>query len=107
MTKTFTGAVKTIPLSRCDRCGALVSYAEIVRTLQGNTNGPAEYAWACPECFGLDSFTDVESIVASTAKRLSVSTEIEVEWFLRKQKLSLVDARYIIERAKAETTIIA
>ena len=107
MTKTFTGEVKTIHLSRCDCCGALVKHVEKVITLRGNRDNPTEYANACPECNGLDSFTDVESIVASTAKRLSVSTEIEVEWFLRKQKLSLADARYIIEQAKAETTIIA
>ena len=107
MTKTFTGEVKTIPLSRCDCCGALLDYVKRVITLRGNRDNPTEYAWACPECGGLDSYTDVVSLYDLAAKRLAVSTEIEVEWFLRKQKLSLVDARYIIERAKAETTIIA
>jgi len=100
MTKIFTGNVKSIPISRCDCCGSLVDNVEIVKTLPCGHDGPAEYAWACPDCQGLDSFTDVESIVVAAAKRLSASTEIEVEWWLRrKHKLSLVDARYVIERA--------
>jgi hypothetical protein len=103
MTKIFTGDTKTIPLSRCDCCGAIVDEVEIVKTLCGNRDAPAEHAWACPECFGLDSFTDVDSIVAAAAERLSASTEIEVEWWLRKHKMNVADARYVIEQAKAET----
>ncbi len=107
MTATFTGDVRCIPFSRCDCCGSLVTFAEIVITLRGNKDGPAEYAWACPACFGLDSFTDVDSIVAAAAKRLLVSTEVEVEWWLRNRKMSAADARYVIERAKAEETVEA
>jgi hypothetical protein len=107
MTKTFTGNVKPIPLSRCDCCGALVDYVERVITLRGNRDNPTEYANACPECSGLDSFTDVESIVAAAAKRLSASTEIEVEWWLRKRKMNVADAKYVIEQAKVAETVDA
>ena len=100
----FTGEVKTIHLSRCDCCGALVKHVEKVITLRGNRDNPTEYANACPECNGLDSFTDIYRLIELGAKRLSVSTEIEVEWWLRKQKMSVADARYIIEQAKAPDT---
>ena len=101
----FTGEVKTIHLSRCDCCGALVEHVEKVITLRGNRDNPTEYANACPECNGLDSFTDIYRLIELSAKRLSVSTEIEVEWWLRrKHKMSLADARYIIEQAKAAET---
>jgi len=108
MTKIFTGDVKSIPFSRCDCCGSLVTFVEIVITLPGNKDGPAEYAWACPKCQGLDSFTDVDSIIAAAAKRLSASTEIEVEWWLRrKHRMNVADAKYIIERARAAEAVDA
>jgi hypothetical protein len=76
---------------------------EKVITLRGNRDNPTEYANACPECNGLDSFTDIYRLIELGAKRLSVSTEIEVEWWLRKQKMSVADARYIIEQARPRT----
>ena len=41
----------------CDICGAETDQADVVMTLAGSRDEPAEYAWACPECGCLDSFT--------------------------------------------------
>ena len=41
----------------CDTCHAEIARANVVMTLAGNRDNPAEYAWACPECGCLDSFT--------------------------------------------------
>jgi len=41
----------------CDTCHAEITWANVVMTLAGNRDNPTEYAWACPECGCLDSFT--------------------------------------------------
>jgi len=55
----FTGRYIKIAESRC-KCGEIIDKVEVVITLRGDRDNPTEYSHACPECCGLDTFTEIE-----------------------------------------------
>lgn len=51
----ITGQNRATEMQRCARCGYVGRTVVTVMMLAATLNDPAEYAWACPECMGVET----------------------------------------------------
>jgi len=50
-----TGEDRAPETQQCSQCGYIGRTVLVVRTLEETPDSPAEYAWACPECMGVET----------------------------------------------------
>lgn len=50
-----TGQDRAKETQRCAKCGYVGRTVAVVMTLAATHDSPAEYAWACPECLGVET----------------------------------------------------